>query len=54
MSVIFVSGVEGHIAPALRIPMEIPYSASIVGGVLMLYYLVKDFWQEMRAGQWRL
>ncbi len=52
MSVVFVSGVGGHIAPALRIPMEIPYSASIAGGLLMLYYLAKGFWQEMRTGQW--
>jgi TRAP-type C4-dicarboxylate transport system permease small subunit len=52
MSVIFVRGVEGHIAPALRIPMEIPYSASIVGGLLMLYYVVKGFWHEVRGGLW--
>jgi len=52
MSVIFVHGVEGHIAPALRIPMEIPYSASIVGGLLMLYYVVKGFFQTLRADPW--
>ena len=35
-SFIFVMGVNGHLAPALQIPMEIPYSSTIVGGILML------------------
>lgn len=51
MAVKFVIGVHGHIAPALRIPMEIPYSSAIVGGVLMLYYLLKTFWQDFRASR---
>ena len=32
----FYGVVDGHIAPALRIPMEIPYASSIVGSALML------------------
>ena len=39
----FVLGVKGHLAPALQIPMEIPYSACIVGGLLMLFYVSKTF-----------
>lgn len=39
----FVLGVRGHLAPALQIPMEIPYSACIVGGLLMLFYVSKTF-----------
>lgn len=43
----FVNGVEGHVAPALQIPMELPYSSAIVGGVLMLYYVLRQFWAEV-------
>lgn len=51
LSIKFVLGVDGHIAPALRIPMEIPYASSIVGSALMLYYLLKTFWQDERHRQ---
>ena len=43
----FVIGVRGHLAPALQIPMEIPYSACIVGGLLMLFYVSKNFIKEI-------
>ncbi len=35
--VIYVHGVSGHIAPALQIPMEIPYSSIIVGSALIVW-----------------
>lgn len=47
MSITFVIGVEGHRAPALQIPMAVPYSSAIVGGMLMLYYLIKNAWYEL-------
>ena len=43
----FVIGVRGHLAPALQIPMEIPYSACIVGGFLMLFYVSKIFIKDI-------
>ena len=43
----FVIGVRGHLAPALQIPMEIPYSACIVGGLLMLFYVSKIFIKDI-------
>lgn len=49
-SVVFVLGVEGHRAPALQIPMELPYSSAIVGGLLMLYYVLKHLWQDLKMG----
>ncbi len=33
----YVQGVSGHIAPALQIPMEIPYSSIIVGSALIVW-----------------
>ncbi|MGI9303227.1 MAG: TRAP transporter small permease [Gammaproteobacteria bacterium] len=46
VSIKFVLGVEGHLAPALQIPMEIPYSSAIAGSSLMLYYVVKNAWSD--------
>jgi len=45
----FVLGVEGHLAPALQIPMEIPYSACIVGSMLMLFYVLKTFLKDISS-----
>lgn len=53
LSIKFVLGVSGYIAPALRIPMEIPYASSIVGSALMLYYVLKTLWQEHWTGEHR-
>ncbi len=47
-SFIFVMGVNGHLAPALQIPMEIPYSSTIVGGILMLYYVLINLVDEIK------
>ncbi len=41
-------GVNGHLAPALQIPMEIPYSSTIVGGILMLYYVLINLVDEIK------
>ena len=43
----YVLGVSGHIAPALQIPMEIPYSSIIVGSALIVWESVKATWQEL-------
>ncbi len=40
--VIFVAGVSGHLAPALQIPMEIPYASVVVGSGLIV-------WESLRA-----
>ena len=44
-------GVNGHLAPALQIPMEIPYSSTIVGGLLMLYYVLLNFFNEIKKSK---
>ena len=50
-SLIFVMGVNGHLAPALQIPMEIPYSSTIFGGLLMLYYVLVNFFDEIKKSK---
>ncbi len=46
--VVYVSGVSGHIAPALQIPMEIPYSSIIAGSALIVWESVKAIVQEIK------
>ncbi len=48
-SIKFVLGVKGHLAPALQIPMEIPYSSSIAGSSLMLDYVVTTFINDIKS-----
>ncbi len=45
--VIYVHGVSGHIAPALQIPMEIPYSSIIVGSALIVWESSKAVVKEL-------
>ena len=42
--------VSGMTAPALGIPMVIPYSATLFGGLIMLYYVSKNAWQDLISG----
>ena len=35
-----------RLGPGTQISYAIPYSSTIVGGVLMLYYLIKSFYLE--------
>jgi len=37
-----------QIAPSTQMSMAFPYSSAIVGGVLMLYYVLKNWWTEKR------
>lgn len=46
-SIAFVAGVAGHTAPALQIPMEIPYASAVVGTALILYEVLRSAWREL-------
>jgi len=46
-SVIFVNGVDGHIAPALQISMQIPYASIVVGCALILIETLRSAWSEL-------
>ena len=46
-SVVFVAGVSGHRAPALQIPMELPYASVVVGTALILYEVGRSAWREI-------
>ena len=38
-----IAGME-RLSPATQIPYAIPYSSTIVGGIMMLYYLIRSFY----------
>ena len=48
-AVVFVAGVSGHRAPALQIPMELPYASVVVGTALILYEVVRSAWRELKG-----
>ena len=37
-----------QIAPATQIPVAVPYLAGPVGGILMLYYIIRNWWADLR------
>jgi TRAP-type C4-dicarboxylate transport system permease small subunit len=45
-SIVFVNGVEGHIAPALQISMQIPYASIVIGCALILYETLRSAWSD--------
>ena len=40
----FTLAVRDQIAPGTRMSMAIPYSSALAGSLLMLYYVVKNWW----------
>jgi len=38
----------GRVSPATQVSMAVPYSATVVGGVLMFYYILRSGWQNFR------
>lgn len=48
-SIIFVAGVEGHTAPALQIPMQVPYASVVVGSGVILLEVLRSAWRELNG-----
>ena len=40
----FIVVVRDQIAPGTRMSMAVPYSSALVGSLLMLYYVLKNWW----------
>ena len=38
-----IAGME-RLSPATQIPYAVPYSSTIIGGIMMLYYLIRGFY----------
>ncbi len=37
-----------QIAPATQLPVAVPYLSGPVGGILMLYYIIRNWFEELR------
>lgn len=47
----FTIEVRNMSAPATQMSLAVPYSSALVGSVLMLYYVILNWWQDMTAGE---
>ncbi len=45
----FTLAVRDQIAPGTQMSMAIPYSSALVGSFLMFYYVVKNWWEDLRG-----
>lgn len=46
----FTIEVRNMSAPATQMSLAVPYSSALVGSVLMLYYVIVNWWQDLSAG----
>ncbi len=46
----FTIEVRNMSAPATQMSLAVPYSSALVGSVLMLYYVIVNWWQDISAG----
>jgi C4-dicarboxylate transporter DctQ subunit len=44
----FTISMAKQVAPSTQMSMAVPYSSAIVGGVLMLFYVLRNWWFEFR------
>lgn len=47
----YVQSVSGQIGPSTSLPMAVPYFSAVVGGVLMLYYVIRNWWSELHYSE---
>jgi TRAP-type C4-dicarboxylate transport system permease small subunit len=48
-AVMYTWSVRNQIAPGTQISMAIPYSSAVVGGMLMLFYVVRNWWDDRKV-----
>lgn len=47
-SVEYTISMAGQVSPSTQMPMAVPYSSAVVGGFLMLYYVLRNWWIDIR------
>lgn len=45
----FTLNMAKQVAPSTQMSMAVPYSSALVGGVLMLYYVLRNWWLDFFA-----
>lgn len=44
----FTFSMAKQVAPSTQMSMAVPYSSALVGGILMLYYVLRNWWFDIR------
>lgn len=48
-SVEYTVSMAGQVSPSMQMSMAVPYSSLIVGSVLMLYYVLRNWWRDIHG-----
>lgn len=46
-SVAFTFSMANQVSPSTQMSMALPYSSAVVGGALMLYYVLRNWWSDI-------
>jgi len=46
-AVAFTASMANQVSPSIQMSMAFPYSSAVVGGVLMLYYVLRNWWLDI-------
>jgi TRAP-type C4-dicarboxylate transport system permease small subunit len=47
----YTISMSNQVAPSTQISMVWPYSSAVVGGILMLYYVLRNWWSDLRGNK---
>ncbi|NOR15216.1 MAG: TRAP transporter small permease subunit, partial [Candidatus Aminicenantes bacterium] len=47
----YTISMSNQVAPSTQISMVWPYSSAVAGGVLMLYYVLRNWWTDMKGNK---
>ena len=50
-SVEYTIGMANQVSPSIQMSMAIPYSSVVVGSILMLYYVLKNWWSDIQSNK---
>ena len=46
-AIAFTVSMANQVAPSTQMSMALPYSSAVVGGALMLYYVLRNWWSDI-------
>ena len=46
-AVAFTASMANQVAPSTQMSMAVPYSSAVVGGILMLFYVLRNWWSDI-------
>lgn len=52
-SVEYTIGMANQVSPSIQMSMAVPYSSVVVGGILMLYYVLRNWWSDFHNNKKR-